>query len=300
MKKYAQNILLLIAFLFITSFSFAQGGGVSVSASVNKDRILIGEPILLTLEASLPPGTSSGWFVTDTLPHFEFINKAKIDSSIEGEYKQILTITSFDSGVNMIPMLSLEINGRSYLTDSIPIEVSFSEFDPKKDYHDIKDILEVEPFKEGNLKWFLLGAGILLLLILIWYLRRRSRKKPVAVVAPAPVLSPLQEAMQALEELKSQPLPAKQYYSAMNDIIRRFVLRKTGITTMQKTNEEFIYQLDKHSLPHEDFIALTQTLRLTDAVKFAKYIPEDEEKERSYGVIKKSIEQLNNINNSAV
>ena len=298
MKTYAFNILINIAFLFISYIVVAQSG-VSVSASVNKDRILIGEPIELTVEATVP-GIASGWFSTDTLPHFEFINKGKIDSSTPGKYKQLLTITSFDSGINMIPMLSMEIGGKFYLTDSIPVTVSFSDADPNKPYHDIKDILEVDPLKANYLHWILIAAGVILLIVLAWYVRKIYRKKPVANIISAPLLSPLQEAMKALEELKKQELPEKQFYSGMNDIIRWFVFRKFRTTTMQKTNEEFILQLDKLAIPHEGFIALAQTLRLTDAVKFAKYLPGQGERETSYEVIRKSIEQLNNINNSAV
>src|SRR5688572_19799688 len=114
--------LIYISFLFSAFTTIAQD--ISVKATIDKNRILIGEPIQLELEAIVPAGASVKWFVTDTIPHFEFIGKNKIDSSKPGIYKQTLIITSFDSGRVVIPALSLEYDGKSYLTDSIAIVVS--------------------------------------------------------------------------------------------------------------------------------------------------------------------------------
>lgn len=299
MKKYIQHIVLQTFFILIASLTFAQEG-VSVSAKTNKDKIIIGEPIELTLEARIPTSMPSLWFGLDSIPHFEVIEKGKIDTLEDGNYRQTVIVTSFDSGPQMIAPLSLDLSGRSYLTDSLPVMVSYSAFDPKKDYHDIKDIIEVEAVRKDYLQYILpVSAAILLLILLIWYLSKKTKKAPAAV-ASFVNLSPYEEAIKSLEELKKQALSEKSYYTGLNDIMRWFIYRKSRVATMQKTNEEFILQLDRLSLPHEDFIALAQVLRMADAVKFAKYIPAEGENEKSYQVIRKSIEQLNNINNSAV
>lgn len=297
MKYYLLNIVIPFSLLFVATLTLAQE--ISVTASVDKDKILIGEPVQLKLELALPEDQPVRWFNTDTIPHFEFIEKGIIDSSVKGVYTQVLTITSFDSGINVIPAFSLGLNGNFYLTDSIPVTVSFSPFDPTQDYHDIKDILEV---KQGPdyLKWTLLAAGILLFLTLIWYLLKKYRRKPLVKEEGVSHLKALEEALLALEELQKQGLPEKQYYTRLNDIIRWFVYRKTRIATMQKTNEEFILQLEKLGLPQEDFISLAQTLRMADAVKFAKFIPTEQEQTQSFRIVRQSIEQINNYNNRAV
>lgn len=285
--------LLYILFLFSAFTTMAQD--VAVKATIDKNKILIGEPIELQLEASIPAGAYIKWFPTDTIPHFDFIEKGKIDSSKSGIYKQTLIITSFDSGRVVIPAFNLEYNGKSYLTDSLDIIVSYADFDPKKDYNDIKDIIEV---KEGinYLTWILLAAGILLILLLIWYLRKRHRKKPAVPAQVFSKLSPLDEALQALDELKQQPLEEKQFYTRLNDIIRWFVYRKTSVAAMQKTNDEFILQIEKLGMKQEDFVALAQTLRLCDVVKFAKFIPSKEDKEHSLRVIRSSVQAINDKN----
>src|ERR1700734_3910928 len=97
---------------------------VSVKASINRKKKLIGEPVQLTLEAKVPANAAIAWFPEDSIPHFEFIRKGEVDSVISGDeksYRQDILITSFDSGTQVIPGLSLSVNGTAYLTDSANI-----------------------------------------------------------------------------------------------------------------------------------------------------------------------------------
>ena len=300
MIKRIQHIvcLLVLSCLFQTSFSQT----VYVKASINKDKILIGEPILLELEATLPVGFNAKWFSLDSIPHFEFIEQAKIDTVKTREvntFRQIVTITSFDSGMWVIPAMMLDMNGKSYLTDSLPVSVAFSNFDPSKDYHDIKDILSVENPSIQYINWVLAAITLLSLLAVIYFLRKRISKVPVPQEKTESRLSPVEEALRSLEELRSKQLPengqVKLYYTSLNDILRLFILRKTSMASMQKTNEELIFLVRDMKMPNENFIAMAQTLRMSDAVKFAKYIPGRDDNEESFQNIKTSIELLNNL-----
>src|SRR5579871_2571488 len=78
---------------------------VSVTATANRKQILIGEQIQLTLEAKLPLGVDMSWFPLDSIPHFDFVEKGKIDSSVTEDgktFRQDVLITSFDSGTFVI------------------------------------------------------------------------------------------------------------------------------------------------------------------------------------------------------
>ncbi len=300
MIKRIQHIVCLSALSCLFQFSFSQS--VYVKASIDRDKILIGEPIHLKLEVSLPTGTDSKWFSLDSIPHFDFIDKAKIDTvntSISNTYNQVVTITSFDSGRWVIPAISLDLNGRSYLTDSFPVSVAFSNFDASQDYHDIKDILTVENPSLNYINWILAAITLLSLLALIYFLRKRTHKVTAPVAKTESRLSPFEEAIRSLQELKSRQLPengqAKTYYTGLNDILRLFITRKLLLTTMQKTSEELILQVRDLGLPKDDFIAMVQTLRLSDAVKFAKYIPGRDDDEESFRNIRTSVELLNNL-----
>lgn len=296
-KKYIVWIVLLAC-----SFLCSSAQTISVKASVNKNKILIGEPILLQLEAVLPMETNAKWFPVDSIPHFEFIEQAKIDTAKNRDvksFKQILTITSFDSGRWIIPALALDVGGRYYLTDSLTVSVAFSNFDPSQEYHDIKDILDVSNADIKYVNWAIAAITLLSLAAVIYFLRKRMvvASKPVGL--PESKLSPFDEAIQSLEQLKKQQLPengqVKLYYTRLNDILRSFIGRRMTVITMQKTNEELMLQVRQLGLQTETFILLAQTLRLSDAVKFAKFVPGNEDNEQSFRSIKTSIELLNNL-----
>jgi hypothetical protein len=301
MKRTTPHITAVTFFLFSFSFSFSQA--VSVKATINRDKIMIGEPIELKLEAKVPTGMDAKWFPLDSITHFDFIDKGKIDTTVTTDFKnytQTLTITSFDSGRWAVSSFPLEIGNKQYLTDSLPVSVAYSNFDPSKDYHDIKDILEVENADVKYVNPILAALAVLSLLAVIYFLRKKATvQQPVAVKKALSKLSPLEEAMQSLEELKKQGYAntggVKIFHSSLNDILRWFMYRKTNIGTMEKTSAELMLQLKQFNLPNDEFINLAQALRMNDAVKFAKYQPPAAENDQSMDTIKKSIEQLDKI-----
>ena len=304
MSKKAKHILLFFLSVITAQVCMAQAG--SASATIDRNKILIGEPITLTLEATLPADVTPQWFQLDSIPHFEYIDFGKIDSTLndnEKRYKQVLSITSFDSGRWVIPSLSLEVNGRYYVTDSLPVSVAFSNFDPRQDYHDIKDILEIDNPALAYVNWVLAGITLLSIIGLVYFVRK-SRLAQGTVVKEISVLDPLAEAMQALESLRKQHLPekgeVKRYYTTLNDVIRRFISRKMGYSTMEKTNEELLLQVKQTGIPHEEMIRLAQTLRMSDAVKFARYTPANEDNEQNFRTTESTVQLLNNLNGSAV
>jgi BatD DUF11 like domain len=295
MKSSCKYILTLIFLLTIRSLT-AQ---VYVKASVDKNKVVIGEPITLTLEAYIPLGQRVTWFPLDTIPHFEFLNKAAPDTveSIEGKkITQVLTITSFDSGQWEIPQLELKILKQSYYTDTSLIDVGFTAFDREADYRDIKNILEVSNPYTKYIPW-VIGVAVLLSLALVIYLLRKRKTGTESVKIETRNLSPYEEAMHALAELRSKGLPqngqVKWYYTELNDILRVFVFRKLNISTMERTNEELILQLRELNLSRDSFTRLAQALRMSDSVKFAKYQPGSDDNEKNYDIIQSAIQTLN-------
>ena len=217
-KKIFHKAILLLFFSGVAIFSNAQNK-TTVKASIDKNKILIGEPIKLSVEVNIPRKEAVRFFTIDSLPHFEFLEKQKIDTSASGSetvLKQVFKITSFDSGHWVIPSFVLEKN---IATDTIPVDVMFSNFDPSQEYHDIKGIIEVNPVEKKNWLWFIISGAILFILIVIWLLSMRKKK---AVLSVQPVVNAYEEAMKQLEQLRKQNLPLKQYYSELVDIFRLY------------------------------------------------------------------------------
>ena len=296
----------ILAISLLLTLHYGVIAQVYVKASVDKNNILIGEPITFTIEAYIPLGQQVTWFPLDTIPHFEFLKKSSRDTveSIEGKkITQVMAITSFDSGQWEIPQLELKVQKQSYYTDTLLIDVGFTPFDRDADYRDIKDIINVVNPNTKYIPWFISAAVLLSLGAVIYFLRKR-KSETVAVKKESPRLSPYDEAMFALSELQKKGLPqngqVKWYYTELNDILRIFVFRKLNIATMERTNEELILQLRQLNLSRDSFSQLAQALRMSDYVKFAKYQPGSADNEMNYKIIQSAIHTLNTVEASDI
>jgi hypothetical protein len=137
------------------------------------------------VEADFVPGAYNlRWLsLPDSIPHFEVLNRSKIDSVYTNSrlsgISQTFTITSFDSGKWTLPSFMIGIDPVNddttfnYFTDTIPITVSFSVSDTTGQLRDIKPIKDVET---ANILWYWIAGGILLLaliIFLVWLYRRK-------------------------------------------------------------------------------------------------------------------------------
>ena len=282
----------------------------SVNTTINRSNILIGEPIEYRIRVSLPPdAVSVKWFnIPDSIAHFEVVERSKIDSADANgsvNLSQVISLTSFDSGRYMIPAFELNItrsNSDSTLrlyTDSMAINVSYSPLDSTKTFHDIKAIIEVSD-KWPWWMWAILGGSIVLGLFIIIYLVRIYKKKKQQRSLFNSKLSPYDEAMASLQELQKQQLlmngEANRYHTGLSNIFRRYVSRKSGRNMMTMTSAEMLVVLNS-SLTSDYTSALAASLRMGDAVKFAKYVPPVVESEDALNHVKRVIEKMNHIDN---
>jgi hypothetical protein len=304
-----KRILFFIGFVFVLSVQFTSAQSPSLKTAVDKRQILIGEQLQYSVEASFPANAYNiGWFnVPDSFSHFEVVNRGKIDS-IESNgiltCRQTLTLTSFDSGINTIPALAINFDPLAddstihLFTDSIPINVSFSPLDSTQTFHDIKSIIEV---KDEVPWWIWAGAAalIILLVVLVVYLVKyfKRRKKPASVFNSK--LSPFDEAMQSLDALQKEQLlykgDVKQFHTRLIDIFKRYLSRKMQKNIFNLTSSEVLLSLNDTLLSKADTSLIAGSLRMTDAVKFAKYFPPTSESESALINTKKVIEQIDNL-----
>ncbi|HEV8080468.1 MAG TPA: hypothetical protein VGP43_07145 [Chitinophagaceae bacterium] len=302
-----KRFLFFIGFIVSTQISFAQLP--SLKTAIDKRQILIGEQLKYQVEASFPSGTYQiTWFnVPDSFSHFEIVTRGKIDT-LESKGKlilrQTLTLTSFDSGINTIPALAINfdplINDSSIhlFTDSIPINVSYSPLDSIKPFHGIKSIIEVKD-EIPMWMWIAGGALIILLIILIIYLIKyfRKRKKPETLFNSK--LSPIDEAMLSLDALQKEQLlfkeEIKQFHTRMTDIFKRYLSRKMQRDMHNLTSSDILVVLNDMKVSKIDTSIIAGSLRMTDAVKFAKYSPPASESEAALINTKKVITQIDNL-----
>lgn len=270
---------------------------------MDRSEILIGEQMKLFVEATFTNDDYTvDWPVLpDSFEHFELIEKSKLDSVYaEGKLsaiKQIFTITSFDSGKWQVPSLKINIApvGKAasavLYTDSFPVTVSFSVSDTTSQLRDIKPIREAKP---ENLLWYwVIGAVLLLVLIglIIWYFNK-NKKKPAEIFKAK--LSPYDEAMEELQGLKkinlSNPESLRIFHTKLTDIFKRYLSRKTNQLHLNKTTGDILVLLNETGLQKTAVSKAAYSLRCSDAVKFAKYQPDNNESNECLQSIKQVID----------
>jgi hypothetical protein len=302
-----------VAVIFLMSCLFAQDVFAQqpvIKTSVDKRKILIGEQIHYRVSTSMPDNTYRlSWFsMPDSLAHFQVVKKNKIDSSfVNGiDFSQDITLTSFDSGVQVIPPFALNfelLHGDStfnLVTDSIPIEVTYSPMDSVTTFHDIKSIIEVK--KEWQWWWWaILAVAVMLLIFWIRFLIKFLKKKKAPPDFFNSKLGPYEEAMQSLNDLQKQQYlrknEVKEYHSKLSEIFKRYLSRKTKTYKLHLTSDDILLELDDYDLGKEQLFAFANCLRMSSAVKFAKYIPPQSESERCFEQTKEIITAINtNLN----
>lgn len=292
---------IFITFCSILFFSFAMQGqtGITARVTTDKNRILIGEPLQLTLEINYAAGSLISLPAIDSVAHFEVLGKPLIDTSADAaisSLKAVYSITSFDSGQWVIPSFAVAAGVH---TDSIPVEVVFSAFDPQQPYHDITDVMDV-PEKKKQEPWWWYAAGAVLLILVLFYVFRKQKPTAKPAIAQQPPVNAYEEAMRQLEQLSKQQIAAREYYSALTDIFRLYIFRRKGILSLQKTTDDLVIQLKSLQLEKERFDKLSQTLRMSDFVKFAKYVPAASENGSSLEEIKLAVMTIEQIERNRI
>lgn len=302
LKLYFHNILFFLCLLAPASL-LAQLP--TLTTSVSKRNILIGEPLQYTVHLQMPDNSYMlKWFsIPENLGPFVVRSQNKIDSTYANGllgFSQSFSITSFDSGAQVIPSVQLNLtnlhNDSTFImmTDSIPISVSYSPADSVLPFHDIKPVLSVN-LKNEWWFWIAIAAGILLLLLIIyWIVRKRKKKKSAPSIAS---LSDYDEAMKALEDLSKAGLPEKGewklYFSQLTDIFKKYLSRFSGKDQMHLTGEELIAELHSQCKDRELLSHFAETIKLGDAVKFARFATTAEDCKKGLSTIRNIIEELN-------
>ena len=303
MAKTLTYIVCIGILLACSSLAMAQETPV-VKASIDKNEILIGEPLRLTLDVKSTMVSGNLLPQFDSIPHFETIEKGSRDSLISASgasYHLEWKLTSFDSGTRYIPSFAITIGTQIYKTDSLAVEVSYGKIDTAQDYHDIKSIIDIENPDVKYIPWILGVVTLISLALFIYFIRQPStvNRQPFGNDPEVTRISPMDEAMNSLEQLKKMlrddPSSVKKYYSGINDTLRIFLNRKTGLVTMEKTSEELIHSLSDMKIDRDVFTKLATALRMGDFVKFAKYIPGPYENEDNWETMRKAILTVNEM-----
>jgi hypothetical protein len=264
----------------------------ALSITATKNTIRTGEPDTIQLKADWPGHPlQKGFSVPDSFPHFEIWDKGSVIANENG-FTQNVVITSYDSGRFSVPPFELA-EMKNSKTDSFAINVQPVNVDSLQDYHDIKDIIEVPPVSQWPFVVLIAGLTLVSVVALYFLLRKAALGKEAATSrkAKAGAFQRAMEALQKLEAQVKQPGIAKPFYTSLTGIYRTYLQEAYRYRSLQQTGGELILQA-KPLLSEADFYGLANTIRLSDAVKFAKFEPAQQDWTTSLAAIRQSIEAL--------
>lgn len=197
-------------------------------------------------------------------------------------------VTAFDSGFYFIPAQKFMSLNDSAQSKPLGLVVDTVETGAEADINPVKDIMD-PPFLWSE---FFYWAGIVLLVLLIialviYLIMRERLKKKIDFVfhKEEPVIPPYQIALQQLEEIKSEKAwqsgDVKAFYTRVTDIMREYMMGQFSINAMELTTDEILSLTKKNPEFEQVRQILKEVLELSDLVKFAKFVPLEDENNRS-------------------
>lgn len=288
MIRQFKILLVLLMVCAFPALAQTQNAEVSVSTKLERDTILIGDQIGFSIVAKMPSAVKVLFpQVADTLGNgVEVIGHPVIDSTIANglaTYTMRMLVTSFDSGVAVIPELvfRLQYSGqidsiyspqRAFIVNVLPQNPD------QKDIFDVKPPLR-EPITFAEVApWVGLGLIVVAVIVfIVMYVIKRKQNKPFLKIfkpaEPAHVV-----ALRELEQIKEQKLWAndnqKLYYTKLTDVLRAYLEGRFGVDAQEKTSSEILAELQNTDFNFGSrFQSLQDLLFTSDLVKFAKHLP---------------------------
>lgn len=265
--------------------------------TASKEKIFIGEPLKLRFELkAISKNASIKWKFPDSIPHFEYVSFDTADL-----LKREITITSFDSGLwtveNITAVIPSNVNGKEQLV-TFPVKEVMVEYDTTGNQllNDVKPIIDVNAGEE----WIGYAVAAAAIIALIWLIILFKRwKKKIKTVVTESAATALEDFLSTTKRLKEEDwdtqLLQKKHFSDLSYAVKRYYERKVQQPFTRLTTDELAMELKPHVL-NETLISIIQTLRLGDAVKFAKFAADKDEClqtiERMETTIKQSEKEL--------
>jgi hypothetical protein len=309
-----RGIAKCVLLLFTFHLSLLTLNAQSVSASLDRDKILLGEQVTLQFNvgnvSNLTSFVASWPQIKDTLFHTEILKRSAIDTITVNDvnaYHQSFTLTCFDSGRwqlgPFVFVIQDKVSGKKinlatqpvFLT-VLPVNVS-----SLQDYHPIKDIIDVQT--TFNWKPVIIIAAIILAVLIGFIIIKKRRKKIAA--KPKIILkgTPLERALEKLSALEKQPLSSateiKKFHSETDFIIRQYFEEMMQVKALQLTSTELFSRLSVYMQNKQLRNSFQQLFELNASVKFAKYLPDPTTSKATLKEIINSLQQIDQSVNEA-
>jgi len=295
----------IVQILFITLPVLAFGQTPIFKAKSDTNKLLLGEETTVNYEiiipASIDPQTVTFPNLSDSLEdNWELRKVLPIkNNSFNDEngdlfmkISQEIIIANFDSGEFVLPPKIATIGTDSIFSNPLILEINPVNIKNDNEIKDIKNIKK-DPFTfwenillklKAIYQWIIEHWIALICIIFLVYLflnRKKIFKKEnneVADKIPIPV-----QLLKKLDQIEEEKLwqngKYKLYFSKIDEILWEFIEYKYNTPTFEKTSKEILDELKLTSILQDDISLLEKLFNISNMVKFAKQIPNQQENE---------------------
>jgi hypothetical protein len=268
MKKW------LLAIMFILN-GIALVAQPLFEARLDTDRVLIGEPLFLTLTAELNANDTYEWpAIGDTIDRLEVWSREELQvNKRDGKLllSQKFEVASFDSGFYIIKPLKLIFGKDSTFCDPILLQVKSVEVTDDQPFYEIKEPKSVE--YDWTPMILAASIGTILAIVLIFFLLRLKKKPKSEQEAPKDLRPPVirfRDDLSAIETNRLWEGEAKPFYTQLTLALNTYLEKEENIAALESTTLELKPELMSLPWPKEVKRDIIEMLEESDMVKFAK------------------------------
>lgn len=287
--------IFLSIFLAFTLVNISFAGEISVKATLEPNEILIGQQSTYKLELIQPATEKVSWpQFSDTLAtNVQILEKLKTDTAKISDGRISITteylVSSYDSGFYYVPEFLFETSTEKVTSNPVGLTVNTVQVNEQTDDINAEKNIMSAPFSWIELaRWSGIGlAAVLIITIIVLLLMRFVFNKKVTILPETPevVLPAHVVALQKLEQIKTEKIwqqgQIKQFYTDITDVIREYLSGAYCINAMEMTTDEIVALVKKNKDLDEIRLVLKDMLELSDLVKFAKFVPLENENEKA-------------------
>lgn len=271
--------------LLCCNFVYAQ------NISIEKDTILIGEQIEISISCNLNKLTYWPDIEDITSEEIEIIKLSQIDTSNLNVTQKAL-ITVWDSDKYIIPAFTFSENNVSDLITLYVQDIDIKDTDTI--LKDIKGPLDdtfkkiIKNTKNQIIKWIIFAIIFIIMTYILYvvFLKRRLLRESETHI-PAEVI-----AFNRLSKLEQKKLwetgKINEYHTELSEIIRRYLEGRFKFIALELTTDEILNEL-KSAINNDVFKKLQKILERADLAKFAKNQPTDLQNLESMSLAKEII-----------
>lgn len=299
MREIKLLLFLLPASYFLLVSSYAAALPIKSSVEVSKSSLKIGEPAEYKIALEYPGNyTVSMPDPSDIFEKLEVIDK-KLEIPTKSSARKmskaliLYKITGYEPGEYFTKEFEISLVDGDTVR-KIPIgKIKIVIEDLKPSAADTDDIRDIKPplWPASHTALFVVFFA-LAVLAAAYYYSKKKRKVPFASTSSSEEkIDPSKVALEKLEALLLKNLLAegkiKEFYIELSEIFRIFLAEKYGIPVIERTTSE-LYRSMKGLVDKKYNLSVKEFLENCDMVKFAEYLPAEDE-------IKKDVEKMKGL-----